>query len=213
MTFTKPFLTIWETLPCLFDLLPKGWQSYARVEWPLFPMSVEKIQFWQVYGHISQGASQKNAGLGCFLDPWHGFRHQKHKSDFKQIFIGKPGDRDQFPEVMLKEYTGTVKTGERPRARSQMVSAIKHLSPETDKKCGCSLLFTPGWVFTAQISRLRDVSTRVPGWMNGQEWYQEAPKTKLINQRIGNEFQWAVGLSKRVETKFSSMVATERERK
>ena len=37
-------------------------------------------------------------------------------------------------EVMLKEYMRMVKTRKIPRTRSQMVSAMKHLNAETDKK-------------------------------------------------------------------------------
>ena len=37
-------------------------------------------------------------------------------------------------EVMLKEYTRMVKTRKISRTRSQMVSAMKHLKAETDKK-------------------------------------------------------------------------------
>lgn len=151
MTFTKPFLTIWETLPCLLDLPPKGWQSYAPVEWPLFPMSVEKIHFWQVRGHVSQDASQKNAGLGCFLEPWHRFKHQKHKSDFKQVFIGKPGDRDQFPEVMLRGRWKQEKDQE-PGARCflQLSTCLqKHTRSVDVHSCSlldeCSQLRFSGW--------------------------------------------------------------------
>jgi len=78
----------------------------------------------------------ENGALECFsrtLAWW--FKHQKHKSAFKPVMIGKPGGGDQLPEIMLKEHTGATKIRGRPRIRSHMVPLIKHLLLEISKKC------------------------------------------------------------------------------
>lgn len=50
-------------------------------------------------------------------------------------------------------------------------------------------VFTHRCVSSAQISGLGDLSTVMPHKMNRQEWDWESPTTKLINQKIGNEYQ------------------------
>lgn len=159
------------------------------MECSLFPMSEGKIYlFDKKWGHVCKSRFQPGSAiLGCFtINP--DLVTQTSKAlgmNSSQSSQGSQEMKTSWNE-MLREYMRTVNTRETLRTGSQMVSVIKQLLLEMNKKylCLCSLI--------SACSQLKLLSWELKYndalWMNGQEWDWVLPSTMLTDQRTGNEF-------------------------
>lgn len=103
---------------------------------------------------------------------------------------------------MLKEYTRMVKTRKISRTRSQMVSAMKHLKAETDKKY---------WCLYSVLGEEVHVQRSLTGWM-GRKGTEPPQNTLIKTKGLERNPREECGCLRRVQTRLSSMVATERDR-